>query len=84
MYTIQTITQANAQLVQQYAVSALNWMVQSGQATSVSASATVSPYAPYRYDLTVAVAQSNGVITQYQFAQNVSAGTMTFVYVGQS
>ncbi len=84
LYTIQTVTQANTLLVSQYATAALNWLVQAGVATSITANCTIDTTNRYRYDLTINVTQANGITIQYQFAQNVAAGTMSFVYVGQS
>jgi phage gp46-like protein len=82
LFKVKTVTKANLLLLQQYAVDCLQWIIQAGMATAITAQASVDPYSSYRYDLTISVTQANGVTLQYQFAQSVASGTSTWIYVG--
>ena len=77
---IKKVTDNNLLLAHQYALDALQWLRQTGRATSITAVATKGGY--NQIDIDIQVVQSNGMKLFYQISTDVLSGKVAWAYVG--
>jgi phage gp46-like protein len=80
LYTIKSITDANLLLANQYVLQALQWLKQTGKATSITAVATKYTYNTMQIALTVI--QANGTTLFYNIYNDVMSGKVSWAPVG--
>ena len=80
LHEIKKLTDSNLLLAHQYVLEALNWLIQTGRATTISAVATKADYNKISID--IQVQQANGIKLFYKIFSDVLSGKVTWNPVG--
>lgn len=66
LYLIKKVTEANIRLAQQYVMEALDWLLQTGRATAITAEVVKDEKNWSRFNISVTATQASGLIITYQ------------------
>jgi phage gp46-like protein len=66
LHLIKKITESNIRLAQQYVLEALDWLKQTGRATTITAEVAKDPITWNRLNISVTATQATGLIITYQ------------------